>query len=540
MMRLIFKKKNGLLWIFAFVLIFYHISPIYGQDTPIILDARTTRVAVDRGIEYLVEEKPLDHYQVSDQTPGKPYHSQWKKLTAKTINFGLLHKPTWLRFDVINKAPKDVSWLMEAGWPLLDRIEVFQYNQAKGRWYPRQMAGNLLPMAARPIEHRNFLFPLHLEPGELTTFYIRVETNNSMIVTIDMLQQKAFWLSNQHHNLLLGAFFGILIVMLLYNFSLYYFTRDKSYFYYSFYVFSTILYVLAHTGIGNQFIWDGSYWIKQRGYGLFASISFFAATIFIRQFLALKEYGGWVYLLNNIFLFYWAFATLSVAFWMNIVVVKTTEPMALLGCIAALATSIYLWIKGNVSAKYFTIAWSFLIFGTFIYSLSIYNVLERTPATQYTQMVGFVLEVVLLSYALAERINRERAEREEAQQVALELSEKISEESAGKLAAQEQVLELQRLANENLERRVTERTVELEQAVKEKEEHLIQLQNTFHEIRTLQGIIPICSYCKNIRNDEGAWDQMEKYISDHSDAEFSHGVCPNCYKKVMDGEVKEL
>ena len=48
------------------------------------------------------------------------------------------------------------------------------------------------------------------------------------------------------------------------------------------------------------------------------------------------------------------------------------------------------------------------------------------------------------------------------------------------------------------------------------------------EIKTLRGIIPICSYCKNIRDDEGAWDKLEKYITERSDAKFSHGVCPNC------------
>lgn len=48
------------------------------------------------------------------------------------------------------------------------------------------------------------------------------------------------------------------------------------------------------------------------------------------------------------------------------------------------------------------------------------------------------------------------------------------------------------------------------------------------EVRVLQGIIPICGYCHNIRDDEGAWSRLEECISDHSDAQFSHGVCPVC------------
>ena len=51
------------------------------------------------------------------------------------------------------------------------------------------------------------------------------------------------------------------------------------------------------------------------------------------------------------------------------------------------------------------------------------------------------------------------------------------------------------------------------------------------EIRTLQGFIPICSYCKQIRKEDASWEQMEKYISEHSNAQFSHGICPDCQKK---------
>lgn len=51
------------------------------------------------------------------------------------------------------------------------------------------------------------------------------------------------------------------------------------------------------------------------------------------------------------------------------------------------------------------------------------------------------------------------------------------------------------------------------------------------EITTLQGIIPICSICKKIRNDEGDWDQLERYIQSHSEAEFSHSICPDCMKR---------
>ena len=65
-----------------------------------------------------------------------------------------------------------------------------------------------------------------------------------------------------------------------------------------------------------------------------------------------------------------------------------------------------------------------------------------------------------------------------------------------------------------------------------------ELEAALEEIKTLTGILPICSYCKQIRNDDGYWQQVEEYISEHSEAMFSHGICPACYKKVMN-QLKE-
>jgi len=58
-----------------------------------------------------------------------------------------------------------------------------------------------------------------------------------------------------------------------------------------------------------------------------------------------------------------------------------------------------------------------------------------------------------------------------------------------------------------------------------------QLEKALREVKTLRGIIPICCYCKKIRNDKGYWDQVEVYVRDHTEANFSHGICPSCLKE---------
>jgi hypothetical protein len=59
-----------------------------------------------------------------------------------------------------------------------------------------------------------------------------------------------------------------------------------------------------------------------------------------------------------------------------------------------------------------------------------------------------------------------------------------------------------------------------------------KLSRAISEVRRLSGLLPICAHCKNIRNDEGYWEKVEDYLSDHSDAEFSHSLCPDCMKKL--------
>lgn len=66
----------------------------------------------------------------------------------------------------------------------------------------------------------------------------------------------------------------------------------------------------------------------------------------------------------------------------------------------------------------------------------------------------------------------------------------------------------------------------------EREKLLSELQHALTNIKELKGIIPICSYCKKVRDDEGYWHMVEAYVSAHSDAEFSHGICPNCLEQV--------
>jgi len=82
---------------------------------------------------------------------------------------------------------------------------------------------------------------------------------------------------------------------------------------------------------------------------------------------------------------------------------------------------------------------------------------------------------------------------------------------------------------------ITERKL----AEQEREKLIAELQTALQKVKLLSGLVPICAGCKKIRDDKGYWNQLEEYIEDHSQAIFSHGLCPECMKRLYPDFVEE-
>jgi hypothetical protein len=83
----------------------------------------------------------------------------------------------------------------------------------------------------------------------------------------------------------------------------------------------------------------------------------------------------------------------------------------------------------------------------------------------------------------------------------------------------------------NLQRELVKKNHLLEKMKQELDKQVLELETALARVKRLEGIIPICMYCKQIRGDGNSWHQLEVYISEHSDAFFSHGICPGCLEK---------
>jgi diguanylate cyclase len=260
---------------------------------------------------------------------------------------------------------------------------------------------------------------------------------------------------DQIDTLIIGLYFGLLMVMALYNGMIYLKVRQRSNLHYVLYVISYSFFQASLMGLSYQYLWpSGIHWNDQ---SILVSLAFtlvFAA-MFIRSYLDLKahspkldliyRYGAW---LGGLFI---ALSfVLPYALMIRIMVIANT-----IICLFAMVGGIYLWRSIGRSIQYFTLAWIFLFAGGFILAMNKFGVLPRNFFTENASLYGSAMQVILLSMALVEQLHVERRKRFAAQQRAI-VQERLARE------AQEHALTLQRQDNERLELRVHERTAELE------------------------------------------------------------------------------
>ncbi len=384
-----------------------------------------------------------------DKNPG------WILGEGYPLFLGVTDDVVWIRMAVRAGPDSPSNWVLTIDWPFFDILDMYLHDPVSDHWDTGVASHKDLPYA----------FPFLCPAGEGRTIYLRLHASSIALIPLKLWDAAAFRDMGRYRLLLLGMFFGILGVMCCYNLSLFLFTKDDGYAYYCVYVVSIILYALGMTGVGPAYLWGESLWIKTHSYGLFSSFSFLMATLFIRRFLSLKKVGGWLLHLSTVAAVFWIWMTflyaLSNARWL----VRIEDVGAVASCFIGLATAIILWNRGSISAKYLTIAWTLLIIATFVLMMGLTGVIPYTPIVQYSQNLGFIVEVVLLSIALAERINRERAEKEAAQEMSVELHRQASESRKRELLAQAKVLEMERATKDELKRTVEVRTRELRETL---------------------------------------------------------------------------
>ncbi len=436
------------------------------QATPtdaLVLAEGRASIPVTSGVDYLIEDP--GQALTAELAMSASNASRWKRYEGRKVNLLRHSTPVWLRLRFENRASN--PWVLGIDWPLLHSLHVYQFDTVAGQLIARHETGLGASGEQKALQDTGYVFPLVFREGRPTTALVRVHTKNSVIVPMTVWNRQAYQASRHNHNLLMGMLFGVLAIMLLYNASLLLFTRDRSFAYYAAYLLAATLYELAITGYGALLIWGDNPWLTAWGYEFFACFTFLAATLFIRNFLDIPQSGlkhlRWG---THLVALYWVIGIVVVLAWPSLAQPMRMPLAGALSGLFAVYVSFVQMARGNVSARYFTVAWAVLVIGTMAHMLALLGVVEGNAFTEYGQHVGFVIEILLLSVALADRIKRDRLARNWAQGEALALTRSVQIEREEKIKAQEDAIAIQTRANDELEVRVLDRTAELERAMK--------------------------------------------------------------------------
>jgi len=343
---------------------------------------------------------------------------------------------------------------------LLDTIE-FYYPLADGNFAVNR-SGEGFDFSARPVKNHNFVYELTIPPGKTEYYYFRIRSQDKLELPIFLGNKGQVVYSDLSKNILFGIFFGIIIVMFFYNLFIYFTVKDPTYLYYVVYILAVGLIQGTIEGYTFQYLWPHNSFLATRGFYIFTALVNITGLEFVRRFLHTKSRAPKLDRVA-IFLFgVYSIAILLSLFGLFYASYQILQGFAGLVSIYMLTVAILIARQGYRPAKFFILAWIPLIAGIIVYVLKDIGVLHYNTITNYLITIGSALEVILLSFALADKINILEAEKRASQEEAL----RVSQEN-------ERIIREQNII---LESKVNERTTELKASNEELAKTLKDLQ----------------------------------------------------------------
>jgi hypothetical protein len=388
--------------------------------------------------------------------------SLFRPLDSKIPNFLVSDNWHWIVFSVVNHS-LEKNLKLEIAYPTLDKVHFIKV--VNGDIISSDSAGESYSFNTRKTEFKNYVFDLNLNQYDTATYFIRIRSGDQVIAPIKIIALNKYVSQNASDNLFAGMYFGIILVMFLYNIFIFLSIRDRSYFFYVLYILSVGLTQAVLNGYAFKYFWPELPWIAERGTQLSGALVGIVTIFFVRHFLRTKTYAPKFNALLTIFAFIYFISIVFALFGYLTIAYNLININAGPGSFILLFTGIYIYKRyNNRSALFFTIAWSIFLISVIVFVLKDVGVIPYNNFTVLGLQIGSAIEVTLLSFALADRINILKKEKEQSQAAAL-------------FAAQENE-RIIREQNIILEQKVTERTVELKTTNKELNKTLIDLKET--------------------------------------------------------------
>lgn len=374
------------------------------------------------GLHLEILEDKEKKWTIKDVTSSE-ISKKFVKSYQNIPNFGITASVYWVCFGLKNSSIRK-EWLLEVGFPMLDKIELFIANNHKNKQtssgYIVKKAGDLLPFDKREVKHQNFVFHLSTPSPQEQRFYLRIETKSSMQIPLTIWTAKAFSERDHRKQIVLGLYYGIILIMFLYNLFLFFSLGDLNYFYYVMYILNVGFIQMALNGISYEYLWPAFPWWNNKSFPFFIGVLIFWVSKFSSSFLITKVHApkmdkSFPVLMGlSVLVMVWSFlGDYSTS-------IKLGTGLTLIFIFTAMSAGIISWRKGYHPARFFVISWFILIIGTSLLILRAYGLVPHNFITTYSMQIGSALELALLSLALADRISIMRKEKEQAQALAID------------------------------------------------------------------------------------------------------------------------
>ena len=373
-----------------------------GTEDTLHIQATATEFFLDDNY-YSILEDPSGRLALADvRSPALGRRFTALRGSGQPPNIQRTRSAYWLRITVRHHRTENSTWYLELYDSHIGKAVFFRPRPGSSTAYDSVTTGATLPFATRPHPYKNFLFDLPPRPGQTATYYLRL-TSDTPTSFRAMLHSgsglipemtKQYWL--------LGIFYGVLTIMVLYNLILFFFLKERTYLYYVLYVGSGTLLFLSEDGLGFQYLWPG-------GPGLNHFIGAAAPVLLLLTFATyasgfldtasrlptLHRVGRWVVGSSTALLVLDAVVVHSgFSFWLYLL------PNGLLYYAAFRA-----YRTGLRPARYLLLAQALVASSlTFLVMRKLGIDFYNNVYTVYSLYVAFVAEVVILSYALGEKL----------------------------------------------------------------------------------------------------------------------------------------
>lgn len=406
-------------------------DPVLLQGTDCCDPRQDIRVLTDPGGALTFSQ--VRHLQADFQMPLR-----------EDLSYGYRSGAIWLYLQV--KATERSRWWWLFTYPSLDHLTLYIENSQGVR---QLESGDMVALASRALVHRQAVFPLDLAADEVTTLWLRVESQGSMTLQNQLVSNDAFIGLTASGYLAPALYFGALLALAGYNLLLFLVLREKVFLWYVLFVLFFGVGSVSLNGLGAIYLWPGALELSNRMLPLGFTCASLMAVLFTRAFLDTARFSpAWEKLLRPVSLLMMVAVVFAAAMPVQLALIV----MSLIGIIVVLALTlcaIQSVLNRAPGARLFALAWAMLLLGTIVMSLRNLGLLPSNFFTIHAMQLGSALEMLLVSFGLAARFNQLKLQHSQAQQQALD--------------AQQQLVQQLREHENQLAQKVAERTVELEQ-----------------------------------------------------------------------------